>query len=181
MIFNTKRNEDLPIDFTDTARPASATHSSSYTQSGKPRKAQARSVIDAGLIIVGTLEGDGELQIDGEVRGDIHCTHLTVGNGATVEGRIAADEVVVRGKVKGVIGGNRVILADGAHVESDIYHKKLAIEEGAHFEGAARFDERPLEKAGIKPAEEQREAAPAAEAAAGDESAVVSPAIAAAI
>src|ERR1700674_514569 len=147
MLFNKKRDEDLPRDYVIDPRPAAVSVPSSYVQPPKPRKAQARSVIDPGLIITGTLEGDGELQIDGEVRGDIRCTHLTVGNAASVQGSIAADEVVVRGKVKGVIGANRVILTDGAHVESDIFHKRLAIEEGARFEGAARFNEQPIEKA----------------------------------
>ena len=126
MIFNKKRDEDLPHDFTSSPWPAAGSLPSSHAQPPKPCKAQTRSVIDPGLIIVGTLEGDGELQIDGEVRGDIRCTHLTVGDAATVEGSIAADEVVVRGTVKGVIGANRVVLTDGAHVESDIFHKKLA-------------------------------------------------------
>jgi cytoskeletal protein CcmA (bactofilin family) len=116
----------------------------------KPQAAHAvhtRSVIDPGLMITGTLEGDGELQIDGQVRGDIRCTHLTVGSAATVDGNITADEVVVRGKVTGVIGGNRVMLMDSAHVESEIIHRRLAVEEGAHFEGLARFNEQPIERA----------------------------------
>ena len=29
----------------------------------------------------------------------------------------------------------RVIIQEGAHVESDIWHDKLAIEEGAYFKG----------------------------------------------
>ena len=44
-----------------------------------------------------------------------------------------------------MIGANRVLLAEGARVESDIFHKKLAIEEGAHFEGEARVRENPFD------------------------------------
>ena len=68
-------------------------------------------------------------------------------------GNITADEVVVRGKVTGIIGGNRVMLMDSAHVESEIFHKRLSIEEGAHFEGEARFNEQPIEKARSRPQE----------------------------
>ena len=45
------------------------------------------------------------------------------------------------------------MLADGAHVQSDIFHKRLAIEEGAHFEGSSCFHEQPVERAKSKPAE----------------------------
>ena len=87
--------------------------------------------------------------------------NLTVGDAARIEGSIVADEVVVRGAVKGVIGANRVVLTDGANVESDIFHKKLAIEEGARFDGAARYSEQPIEKARSKSAEMASGSAPA--------------------
>ena len=63
---------------------------------------------------------------------------------ATVDGNITAEEVVVRGKVMGVIRANRVILQDSAHVSSEIFHKKLSIEEGASFEGTSKRVEDPL-------------------------------------
>jgi cytoskeletal protein CcmA (bactofilin family) len=146
MLFNNKRDEDFTRDVTIKSRHAVSPLPPDHLQPPKPRKAQTRSVIDPGLVITGLLEGDGELQVDGQVRGDIRCTHLTVGNKATISGNIAADEVVVRGKVKGVIGANRVVLADGAHVESQIFHKRLAIEEGARFDGEARCREHPIDE-----------------------------------
>ena len=88
-----------------------------------------------------------------------------------MNGSIAADEVVVRGTVRGVIGANRVVLADGAHVESDIFHKRLSIEEGARFEGSSRFNEQPIEKAKGWPAETQGGFAPGATTAEAEEQA----------
>ena len=154
MLF-TKKPDEFARDQVANSKPIAA------NASPKARVAQTRSVIDPGLLITGTLEGDGELQIDGQVRGDIRCTHLTVGSAAMVSGNITADEVVVRGKVTGIIGGNRVMLMDSAHVESEIFHKRLSVEEGAHFEGEARFNEQPIEKARSRPQEKS-----AAEAAA---------------
>jgi cytoskeletal protein CcmA (bactofilin family) len=103
-----------------------------------------RSVIDAWLLITGNLQSDGEVQVDGQIHGDIRCAHLTVGKDAHVAGNITAEEVVVRGKVTGAIRANRVILQDTAQVESEIVHKKLSIEEGATFEGSSRRCEDPL-------------------------------------
>jgi cytoskeletal protein CcmA (bactofilin family) len=110
-----------------------------------PSNAGSRSVIDAGLKIVGNLEGEGELQIDGRICGDIRCARLIVGKGATVDGNITADEIVVRGKVNGVMRGNRVILQEGAIVHSEIFHKRFTVEEGALFEGTSRMREKPTD------------------------------------
>jgi cytoskeletal protein CcmA (bactofilin family) len=148
MLFAKKPDDEFAHD-----QAANSKFSSPANASPKARVGQTRSVIDPGLLITGILEGDGELQIDGQVRGDIRCTHLTVGSAATVAGNITADEVVVRGKVTGIIGGNRVMLMDSAQVESEIFHKRLSIEEGAHFEGEARFNEQPIEKARSRPQE----------------------------
>jgi cytoskeletal protein CcmA (bactofilin family) len=49
----------------------------------------------------------------------------------------------------GVIRANRVILQDSARVESEIFHKKLAIEEGAVFDGQSRLREEPMTAAVI--------------------------------
>ena len=96
-----------------------------------------RAIIDAGLNIVGDLQTEGEVEVDGKIIGDIGCTHLTIGRDATITGNIKADEVLVRGKVKGTIRATRVILQDSAQVEGDIYHDRIVIEDGARFVGAS--------------------------------------------
>ena len=155
MLFNKKPEEDFAHDFSSTKRPSTvgaAAIEPISTPARKPNGGPTRSVIDAWLTITGNLESEGEVQVDGQIHGDIHCAHLTVGRDATVTGNITADEVVVRGSVKGVIRANRVILQDSAHVESEIFHKKLAIEEGACFEGNSRRCEDPMNAEAGKPA-----------------------------
>jgi cytoskeletal protein CcmA (bactofilin family) len=145
MLFNKKAEEEIMQDFSTTKRPA--TTAASAVEPAPPRKingAPTRSVIDAWLMITGNLQSEGEVQVDGQIRGDIRCAHLTVGRDAVVSGNITAEEVVVRGKVTGIIRANRVILQDSAHVESEIFHKKLSIEEGACFEGISCRREDPL-------------------------------------
>jgi cytoskeletal protein CcmA (bactofilin family) len=101
------------------------------------------SVIGPELIISGNLISKGEVQIEGEVQGDIHGTHIMVGEGAQITGGIIADEVVVRGHVMGSIRGKRVLLQTSSHVEGDVYHNTLAIEQGAFFEGKSRRTDNP--------------------------------------
>lgn len=101
------------------------------------------SVIGPELQITGNLVSRGEVQIEGEINGDIHGSHVLVGEKATVTGGIIADEVVVRGHVMGSVRGKRVLLQSTSRVEGDIYHLTLAIEQGAYFEGKSRRTEDP--------------------------------------
>lgn len=102
------------------------------------------SVIGPDLTIQGNLSSKGQIQIDGHVQGDIHGTHVIVGERARITGDIVADEIVVRGQVMGSIRGRRVMLQTQSHVEGDIYHQSLAIEQGAFFEGKSRRSDNPL-------------------------------------
>jgi cytoskeletal protein CcmA (bactofilin family) len=105
----------------------------------------ARSVIDAWLTMKGNLESEGDIQVDGKVQGHIRCTQLIVGRDATIDGDVLAAEVVIRGKVKGVIRANRVKLQETACVESEIFFENsLGIEDGASFEGQIRRASEPL-------------------------------------
>ncbi len=94
-----------------------------------------QTVIDAWVTISGNLRSEGDVQIEGKVCGDVHCVRLVIGKESEITGDIVAEEAVVRGKVKGMIRANRVVLQDTACVEGDIFHKALAIDEGASFEG----------------------------------------------
>src|ERR1700730_9763757 len=70
---------------------------------------------------------------------------LLLGEGSQVEGTIIAQEVTVRGHVKGTIRAVRVRLEDGATVEGDIFHRSLSIVEGTMFEGSSRRVENPTD------------------------------------
>jgi cytoskeletal protein CcmA (bactofilin family) len=104
-----------------------------------------QSVIDAWLTINGNLESEGDVRVEGQINGDIRCAHLVVGRDATVCGDVIAEEVVVRGKVKGTIRANRAILQQSACVESDIYHKTLCVDEGACFDGQSCHRQHPFQ------------------------------------
>ncbi len=102
------------------------------------------SLIGADLVIVGNIVSSSLVQIDGEIQGDIHGTHIVVGETARITGGIVSEEVVVRGTVTGSIRGRKVMLQSDSKVEGDIYHKSLAIEQGAYFEGKSRRTDDPL-------------------------------------
>lgn len=112
------------------------------TSNNKPKPAV--STLSTDLTIVGNLRTTGDIQVEGHVQGDIRAHLLTVGEGATIEGEIVADDVVVNGRVIGRVRGLKVRLTATAKVEGDIVHKTIAIESGAHFEGSVQRQEDPL-------------------------------------
>jgi cytoskeletal protein CcmA (bactofilin family) len=113
-------------------------------KTARPGERSAPSVIGADLTVIGNLVSTGQVQIDGEVQGDVHGTHIVVGERARITGGIVSEEVVIRGTVMGSIRGRRVMLQSESKVEGDIYHQTLAIEQGAYFEGKSRRSQDPL-------------------------------------
>ena len=95
----------------------------------------APSIIGRDLKIKGDLICNGDIQIDGEVEGDVQSTSLTIGEGAHVRGTVSSKNVRVHGSFNGQLKGQSVTLAKTAKIVGDVTHQTLGIEAGAHFEG----------------------------------------------
>ena len=147
MLPNFKRSETEPPKVSPSFAPANTppTPSASSRPIGLARSSErnAPSVIGPDLTINGNLISKGEVQIDGEVQGDIQGTYVVIGEKARITGGIVAEEIVVRGHVMGSVRGKRVMLQSSSHVEGDIFHQALAIEQGAFFEGKSRRSDDP--------------------------------------
>lgn len=100
-----------------------------------PRKPIAMSLIAENVSVAGDVASEGDVQLDGAVRGDVRVGHLSIGETGQVEGVIEADAVEVRGRVVGAISARSVRLFATAQVEGDISHTQLAVEPGAQFQG----------------------------------------------
>ena len=101
------------------------------------------SLLSADLTIEGNVTGEGELQIDGVVKGDVRVGRLTVGETGHVEGSVYAEVVEVRGRVVGAITSKQVRLYGTSYVDGDITHEQLAMETGAFFQGRSLKFQRP--------------------------------------
>ena len=102
------------------------------------------SSIGQDLIITGDVTSKSALVIDGQIRGNVHCASLVLGESSEIEGNVVAEDVVIRGRVIGSIRGVRVTLQSTCHIEGDLVHASLAMEQGAYFEGRSRRSENPL-------------------------------------
>lgn len=94
------------------------------------------------MSVVGDLRGAGEVQIDGEIGGNVFGRSVTVGEGGVVKGSIFAEDVHVAGAVEGRIEAVTVSVAKTAMIGGTITHNELEIETGAHIDGRRPW--RPL-------------------------------------
>lgn len=109
----------------------------------RPVGVRPSSSLGAGLIIDGNVTGSGDLHLDAVVRGDVKVDHLTVGESGSIEGKVDAETIEVRGRIVGAITGKQVKLQATAYVEGDITHEALAIDVGAYFQGRCLQSRRP--------------------------------------
>ena len=137
-----KTGEGSQTTTTSTAAPMN--DRTSAPAAAAPKAKPVASTLSADLTIVGNIRTTGDVQVEGHVQGDVRAHLLTVGESATVEGEIVADDIVVTGRVVGTVRGLKVRLTSTAMVEGDIIHKTIAIESGAHFEGSVQRQEDPL-------------------------------------
>jgi cytoskeletal protein CcmA (bactofilin family) len=97
------------------------------------------------MSIVGKIECNGAAQVFGRIEGELRASDLLVGEGATIDGSVIAQNVTVCGRIKGTIRAVRVKLQNGGAVEGDIFHRSLSIDENSLFEGSSRRVENPTE------------------------------------
>jgi len=102
------------------------------------------SIISADVKMTGSIVSQGEIDINGQIEGDVRASALTIGETGAVKGEVVAESVTVRGTVEGRIRGRKVQLCTGAKVRGDIFHASLAIEPNAIFEGAVKHAQDPM-------------------------------------
>ena len=109
--------------------------------------------------------GAGDLQIDGQIKGDVRVGRLIVGETGAVEGNVQADYIEVRGRIVGGVQGKQIKLVATAYVEGDITAEQLSIDVGAFFQGRVAQGQRQAPApAPVAPVAPQPTPAPAAEA-----------------
>jgi cytoskeletal protein CcmA (bactofilin family) len=117
-------------------RPMASAHPLQSIVSPAPRA----SVISKAMKITGQLESTEDIQIDGEVDGDVRALSVKVGSNAKVKGAVYGDEVEVAGTVEGKIEAKKVVLTSTAHMSGDIVHQEIAIHSGAFIDGHCKPD-----------------------------------------
>lgn len=97
----------------------------------------ATCAVGAGSRFNGLLSFWGAARVEGSLRGEVTAQgRLEVGPEARVVARIEVDALVIEGVVEGeIVARRRIELRRGARVRASIQTPRLAIAEGAVFEG----------------------------------------------
>ena len=141
-----KANTPPPLDMSTVSMKTPGTPAPAPTPVAPSVARGAPSLLAAHLRIEGNINGTADLQVDGNVRGNVKVAHLIVGEAGNVEGDVEAETIEVRGRVVGAISGKSVKLYSSAYVEGDITHETLSIDIGAFFQGRC-LQSRPAQPA----------------------------------
>ena len=131
------KSNDQPATPIQQPQPAAPARAAART-SAERAPADPVSTIGRGVAVVGKIVGEGTVHVLGQVEGEVRALTILIGEGATVDGDLVAEELTIGGTVKGTIHANRVRLNSSAVVDGDIFHQSLSIEENARFEGSSK-------------------------------------------
>jgi len=109
---------------------------------------QVDTLIGNKVTIQGTLNGEGNLRIDGKVEGEIILNgDLFVGKTGLVNANIQGHSAIVAGEVNGnfTLSG-KLELTETAKVAGDIEMGTLVIHEGAEFRGHSKRTRETIDK-----------------------------------
>ena len=95
------------------------------------------SVLGPTLKFKGELNADEDLLIQGKVEGTIrHTSSLTIGDGGHVKADVAAEYIVVEGRVEGDLNGSKCVkVRETAKIDGNIASPSVSLVEGATFNG----------------------------------------------
>lgn len=94
-------------------------------------------IIGKGTVIDGNIIAEGDLVVEGVVRGDVTTkTSLIVGQSCIIEGNILAQHAEVAGRVKGTVQAlGLLVIKSSSIIDGDVLTKNLNVESGSTFNG----------------------------------------------
>jgi cytoskeletal protein CcmA (bactofilin family) len=94
--------------------------------------------IGQGITVIGNVQTSEPISISGTITGDVHAgSHIvTIEAGGHVEGAVSGREIIVHGRLEGrLIATDMVRLSEDSTVNGDVASPKLAVQDGAIFNG----------------------------------------------
>ena len=95
-------------------------------------------MIGVGTTIVGDVNSNGDLRIDGTLKGSVATEgKVVLGKNGVIEGDVACNNADIAGEIKAKITVSQLLtLKSTAKLKGDIVTNKLSIEPGAVFSGS---------------------------------------------
>ncbi len=101
----------------------------------------ACSIIAQGTVITGDIESNGDIRIDGSIKGNIRSkARIIIGANALVEGNVQSKDADIFGHVKGHLNITELLqLKNLAVIDGDINTGKLQMEHTVSFNGQCKM------------------------------------------
>jgi cytoskeletal protein CcmA (bactofilin family) len=101
----------------------------------------SESILAAGLTIEGKIEGSGNIRVAGRFHGNVNVKgELTIEPGASIDGEVAADTVLVGGEVRGqIVSTSRVEFKESGVLIGDLKAGSLTVAAGSKMRGKVEF------------------------------------------
>ena len=118
-------------------------------------------IIGAGTLVEGVVNCDGDIRIEGHVKGRVHSkAKIVVGQSGSIEGDLYCENADISGKIFGSVEVQELVfLKATAYLEGDITTTKFVVEAGAKFNGNCRMgvkEIKPNEKPASAPIQQQQ-------------------------
>jgi cytoskeletal protein CcmA (bactofilin family) len=99
-------------------------------------------IINSGTQILGDVNSDGDMRVDGSIKGFLSSkARLVLGPTAVIEGDVKAANIEISGEVNGNIYASELLTVKStAKISGDIVSNKLIIEAGAIFNGSSKMN-----------------------------------------
>ena len=103
----------------------------------------AVSVIASGTTLIGDLETNGVIRIEGRIEGTIRSAReVVVGRQGEIHGDVNAHEAIVGGRVEGVLTiTDRIEIQGTGVIVGDIQTRAIVVTEGARINGVVRMED----------------------------------------
>jgi cytoskeletal protein CcmA (bactofilin family) len=117
-------------------------NSKSKSENSEENVPASASMIGAGTTLKGDITSNGDLRIDGTLKGNvIGSAKVIIGANGVVEGDISGQQADIMGKVTGSIRMKELLqLKNGSVVEGNISAAKLQVEPAATFNGQCHMN-----------------------------------------
>lgn len=112
------------------------------------------SIIGPGMKVVGDLETDGTVRIEGSVKGNVRAGKaVVIGKDGSVDGTVVTQDAVVSGRLKGKLTAeSRLELQATSRIEGEVLARRMQLEEGAMLNGTVQMGEKRAPAAPPAPA-----------------------------
>ena len=102
------------------------------------------SIIGPGMKLIGDVETDGTVRIEGTVEGNVRAGKaVVIGKDGSVEGTIVTQDAVISGRLVGTMTAeSRLELQSTSRIDGDVYARRMQLEEGAILNGTVKMGDR---------------------------------------